>query len=243
MPPRVLVKGPVQPGDTVTLSQEDSHHILHVFRLSEGEEVWIIAPGEGIYQGILKRTGHFGATAEVKKKILGLKQEPQLELIVVMPFIKGERTAWAVQKLTEIGVTEIRFTLFKRSVVRPSSLDNKLKRLNRIAMEAVKQSLRVRIPHIEFFDNLEVSTKGLRGVLLDPHSQTALNSTLKGFAGMNKVGLCVGPEGGLEEEEVSFLEKGGWVPARFGPRILRVETAAIAGSAVILNELGDLGCC
>jgi 16S rRNA (uracil1498-N3)-methyltransferase len=53
--------------------------------------------------------------------------------------------------------------------------------------------------------------------------------------------IVVGPEGGLHEDELHLLKQAGFVPVSFGPRILRAETAAIAGLSVVLSRLGDLG--
>jgi 16S rRNA (uracil1498-N3)-methyltransferase len=77
-------------------------------------------------------------------------------------------------------------------------------------------------------------------MLFEGDAQLTLREALKGV-NTNRIALLVGPEGGFTEGEVEDARKLGFLPVSLGPRILRTESAAIIGAALLQYELGDLG--
>jgi 16S rRNA (uracil1498-N3)-methyltransferase len=77
-------------------------------------------------------------------------------------------------------------------------------------------------------------------MLFEGEAQLTLREALKGV-NANRIALLVGPEGGFTDDEVADARKLGFLPVSLGPRILRTESAAIIGAALLQYELGDLG--
>jgi 16S rRNA (uracil1498-N3)-methyltransferase len=159
---------------------------------------------------------------------------------------KGDRLSWAVQKLTEVGADRIVVVEAPRSVRRWAGerADRLVGRLKAVAREAAKQSRRTTIPEIEgpvaWDGALEGAlADGLAVVLWEGATQGLVDALPDGVP--PGVALAVGPEGGILEEDARAAEGRGAVLASLGPNILRTETAAVAGLAVVLARYGRLG--
>jgi 16S rRNA (uracil1498-N3)-methyltransferase len=137
---------------------------------------------------------------------------------------KGERADFLIEKLTELGVTAFTPLQTARSVVHPS--DAKRDRLRRHVIEASKQCGRNVLMELRA---LASWTDLLRCDDLPGHRVLAHPGTLEPVAlpGTNTI-AAVGPEGGFTDEEVAAALTAGWVAVGLGPRLLRVETAALA---------------
>ena len=157
-----------------------------------------------------------------------------------------------VQKGTELGITEFIPIITHRVDVKLKGDFKKLDRLNRIALEAAKQSKRSIIPKvlepIDFNEVLEeINTLDL---LLVPYEnadnfgiKTLINKLRKenNIDNIKNIGILVGPEGGFEEDEIERLKDKGAYIVTLGKRILRTETAGFVATSLIQYELSDLG--
>jgi 16S rRNA (uracil1498-N3)-methyltransferase len=145
-------------------------------------------------------------------------------LEVAAPLPKGERAPFLVEKLTELGVTAFTPLETARSVVRPR--EAKLDRLERHVVEASKQCGRNVLmevgPLTTWADFVRRGDLPARRVLAHPGGAAGLAAEAVDLA------VAVGPEGGFTEEEVADALAAGWRAVALGPRILRVETAALA---------------
>ena len=150
-------------------------------------------------------------------------------LVVAAP--KPQRAGWLVEKATEVGVASIRFVNTARTprTYGPATLE----RLRRMAVAAVQQCHRARVPEVGGVHGWDEIAELLRPWagrwLLDPAGEPGR----PGPAESPSV-LLVGPEGGLEDLEREQLAEFGCRRLRLGPRALRVETAATIGSALLL---------
>ncbi len=144
-------------------------------------------------------------------------------LEVAAPLPKGDRADFLIEKLTELGVTAFTPLATARSVVRPR--DAKLERLERHVIEASKQCgrnvLMSLTPLTRWGDFLQRGDLPPRRVLAHPGGAPVPSER-------GDVVAAVGPEGGFTDEEVAAAVAAGWVMARLGRRVLRVETAALA---------------
>jgi 16S rRNA (uracil1498-N3)-methyltransferase len=222
--------------DDVTIDDDAGHHLSRVRRLRGGEAV-TAADGEGRWRPYTVVSVRPGA---VDLHALGAPVvEPQLDprLVVAFALTKGTKPDLAVQKLTELGVDGVTLLSTRRSVPRwdETREEAAVARLRRIAREAAAQCRRARLPEI---DGVRPVTE-LRGraglVVADPTGEEP--ALLPAPAGGVWV-LVVGPEGGFDPDEAAALlsaAPGGEVAARLrlGPHVLRAETAAIAGAAVL----------
>ena len=158
-----------------------------------------------------------------------------------------------VQKGTELGVVEFIPTITARVDVKLKGEFKKLDRLNRIALEASKQSKRSIVPQVKEvidFDEAMGQLKEMDLVII-PYENAedfGIKSLIKCLKNENKdinniknVGVLIGPEGGFEEDEINSLKEEGFYIVTLGNRILRTETAGFTATALIQYELGDLG--
>lgn len=162
---------------------------------------------------------------------------------------KAAKMDLIVQKCVELGVSEIIPTITDRVDVKLKGEFKKLDRLNKIALEACKQSKRTVIPEVlEPMDFKEVLEKiDELDLMVIPYENAtgygirAMVNSIEDKDSIKNVGIMVGPEGGFEESEIEALKEKGAHIVTLGPRILRTETAGFTCISLIQYELGDLG--
>jgi len=172
--------------------------------------------------------------------------ESSIEILLFQALPEKERMELIIQKTTELGVS----TIIPFQSTRSTSLeerDSKQKKSHRwqeIAIKAVQQSRRGRVPKVEAYHSFEEALELCRGeglrILLWEKEGEPLKKTLKSHL-PKKIYAMVGPEGGFTEGEVKLAKDRGFVPIKLGQRILRTETAAITLIGILQYELGDLG--
>lgn len=198
------------------------------------------AVATGVVEGVTKNQ----VRARVQERRVVPRPTPHIAVHLSAP--KGERLTWAVQKLTEIGVDSIILVEASRSVRRWWSEEKGLKsadRLQKVAREAAKQSRRAFLPAlggpVPWASAVEASTTQGLLIVLWERAEAGLRAVLPEEP-PGVVGLLVGPEGGIPEEEARAAEKEGALLASLGPTILRTETAAIVGATLALAAYGRL---
>jgi len=219
---RVLVDTIPSPGEKLILPLEEAHH-LRVRRVVPGEEVVVLDGKGGEARGRLMVSG----ALKIQEVNRVLEREPSVRLTLYIAVLKGDKMALVVQKATELGVAEIVPLLTCRSLPRPSF--SRVDRWNVIAKEALKQCGGTVLPQIYPPQPLGI-VEGPGWVLWEGERERELPRGVPGARGA----LVVGPEGGWEDEEMGFLKAQGFVPVTLGPRVLRAETAALAGAALLL---------
>lgn len=190
--------------------------------------------------------------------------ESSLEIILLQALPEKERMELIIQKVTELGTTTIIPFKSQRSITleERESKQKKAHRWQEIAIKAVQQSRRAKVPQVEpycsFHEALEFCKGEGLNILLWEKEGKSLKEILKGYSVLNppfkkgreggsvtcrsqRVYVLVGPEGGFTEEEVSIAKDKEFIPVKLGQRILRTETAAITLIGILQYELGDLG--
>ncbi len=238
-------------GDVAKIIGDDVKHIYKVLRISEGEKV-TLNNCEGIeYLGKVISVSKQEVLIEILEKLED-NNESDIKIYLFQGLPKSQKMDLIVQKGTELGITEFIPTITHRVDVKLKGEFKKLDRLNRIALEAAKQSKRSIIPKvsepIEFKEVLEKIDS--LDLLIVPYEnannfgiKTLINELRKDNATntIKSVGIFVGPEGGIEEEEIERLKDKGAHIVTLGKRILRTETAGFVATALIQYELSDLG--
>lgn len=179
--------------------------------------------------------------------------EPRAQLTLFQCTLKADKFEWVLQKGTELGVARFVPVIAERSVVRPAAvLLKKYERWRSILREAAEQSGRGAIPELAAPLDWGAALHAARGMRLLPWENTmatpgalTLSATLNGYrctpAGAPPaISLLIGPEGGITAEEAQSAQARGWRLITLGPRILRAETAALAGVALIMAHLGEM---
>jgi 16S rRNA (uracil1498-N3)-methyltransferase len=164
----------------------------------------------------------------------------EIELGVALP--KGDRQAWLVEKAVELGIAGLTPLKTQRGVAQP--VEKAIARLRRNVIEASKQCGRNRLMQIHEPRSWEEFLRGAAAadsrsemlrLLAQPGGQS-INDVLAATRGGSHVGaawLAIGPEGGFSDSEVQSAIESGWQVIDLGPRILRVETAAVLLAAVV----------
>jgi 16S rRNA (uracil1498-N3)-methyltransferase len=216
--------------DAPVVGPDDRHHLERVLRLRVGEAV-SASDGRGGFRActFAGEGGRLEPAGEVERT-------PALSPVLAVGFalVKGEKPEWIVQKLTECGVDRILPFVAERSVVRwdEAKAARNAERLQRVAVEAAMQSRRVWLPSVAPVRPFAaVVAEGGDGVVLADADGGPLSLSLS-VDGSPPV-VLVGPEGGWSAGERAAA-RGRFV--RFGPTILRAETAAVA-AGVLLSAL------
>lgn len=236
--------GAPEPGGTVILDPEDAHHALRALRIRPGDG-FTSSDGHGAVARcrVVRATGLL-VEGEVLDRVVEPAPRPAVSVLLSAP--KGERLGWAVQKLTEVGVDAIVVVEAARSVRRwdAERAGRALGRLSAVAREAAKQSRRRHLPEVlgpRPWDAALADAIG-RGpaVVLWEGAERRLADVLPEDP-PEAVAVVVGPEGGIPEEDAREAERRGAVVAGLGPQILRTETAAVVGAALVLARYRRLG--
>lgn len=236
--------GAPQPGETVILSAEDAHHAIRSLRLRPGDRFTSSDGRGGLARCRVVRASGLLLEGEVEERVGESRPLPVLRVLLAPP--KGDRLAWAVQKLTEVGADEIVLVEAARSVRRwkGERAHKAGERLEAVAREAAKQSRRRFLPEVsgpvEWDAALgEALGNGLTVVLWERAHDGLLGILPE--EPPERLGLVVGPEGGIPEEAAMAAGDRGALLASLGPNVLRTETAAVVATAVTLARYGRLG--
>ncbi len=226
---------------------EDVKHIYKVLRIEEGQKIIINdlqgSEFEGVIEEITKQRVKVRLEAE-----LSLNNESPLKLYLYQGMPKAAKMDLVVQKNTELGVKAIIPVITSRTDVVVKGEYKKLDRLQRIALEASKQSKRTIIPDVREPIDFKSMLEQLKGMdLIAVPYENADNYGVKAMAreiqgkSIENVAVVIGPEGGFEEGEIEELKAMGAHILTLGPRILRTETAGFTIAALLQYVLGDLG--
>ncbi|MGR2753513.1 16S rRNA (uracil(1498)-N(3))-methyltransferase [Agromyces arachidis] len=228
----------VAAGDEVVLAGDEARHAVTVARVRVGERA-AVGDGRGrIVSGTV--TAAEPRRLELVVDAVRDEPEPSPRLTLVQALAKGDRDELAVQAATELGVDRIVPWSARRSVSRwegPKAEKGRA-RWTAIVREAVKQSIRSRIPSVEpvaATRELPARLQGERMLLLVPGAETPLGGIRHDG---RDLALVVGPEGGMDPAEIERLVEAGGEPVRLGESVLRTSTAGPAAIAVLSVALG-----
>ena len=221
------------------LTGDERRHLADVLRARPGDRV-ILCQNDGTdYIFEITAFDRTSVTLTFVEQHIN-PTEPDLYLCAYIALLKGDKTELEVQKLTELGVRRIYPFVCDRTV----KASERSERLRRAAHEASKQCGRAIIPDIA-----EIGT--FAGMLEELSDYDSVVFAYEGAYGKGpsidevvrgnekRIALIVGPEGGFSDDEVAAAARAGWKGVTLGKRILRAETAAIAGAAVIMQLCGE----
>ena len=228
-------------GSTVSLRDDEAHHLKTVLRLSTGTSVELFDGLGSIYLATIQTT-----TPTVTLEILSREtaQPVMPELHVAQGVLQGKKMDFLVQKASELGVSRITPFHSQHTTLRNPS-EKKLDRWQKIAFEASKQCRRAHPLQVMPLTALEqlISTgpeSSLKLILWEHEKEKSLKK-LKGLDRATSLFIIIGPEGGFSAEEIQQCKKAGFIPVSMGDRILRAETASLSVMAIVQFISGNLG--
>ena len=237
-------------GEVLALGEDESRHV-RALRLEQGARIQLTDGDGSLWLG---RLAEGGRTATC---VLESALRPAVALPVDLAFGVGNKAhvMWLIEKATEMGVGRLvpLESERTRSVADAGRSPAFWSKAERRAISAMKQSGGAWLPELEppralvdYADRVAVSDgRGASGTTLRVRldgSGDGLRRGLDPWAGTGRLELLVGPEGGWSDGEVALLDGAGFRAASLGPLVLRFETAAIAGLAVVAQQvLGRAG--
>jgi 16S rRNA (uracil1498-N3)-methyltransferase len=234
MADRYFVESPIV-SDRATLIGDEAHHLLHVMRAKAGQQATLFDGSGAEFLARVESLGRSEVQLSVVERIERDRESP-LELTLAVALPKGDRQRWLVEKAVELGVSRLVPLETTRGVAQP--IDKALARLRRTVIEASKQCGRNRLLEVAAsqpfaaYCQSDCQPDSLR-VLAHPAGETTLHEVLRDRPEIRSLAAAIGPEGGWTDEESGLAHAHGWHSVRLGPRILRVETAALAIAAVV----------
>ena len=214
---------------------DDARHLTRVLRVEPGQVFELSDNSRAYLAEVAEARGD-----RVSFRVLEPLESPPLpvHLTLCAGLIKFDRFEWMVEKATELGVTRILPVEAARSEKGLLEASRKRQeRWARVAREASQQSRRVTAPEIlpalRFAPSLATEA-GLRYFLEESSAPPLLTALPSIRSAGDRVALLVGPEGGWTEDERRAAAAAGWQPVSLGPTVLRAETAAAAGLAILL---------
>ena len=227
--------------ESARLTGAEAHHLLHVMRAAVGTELAVFDGQGAEFRAEVVRTGRGEVEIRVLQRIEVDRELPvRITLGVALP--KGDRQRWLIEKAVELGVARVVPLITQHGVAQPT--DSALTRLQRAVIEASKQCGRNRLAEICPAEPFEAFvTKAPHDavrLLAQPGGDKAWSTIVRGPLRETKsILLAVGPEGGFADDEVTAAATAGWSIVDLGPRILRVETAALALMSLVACLAGS----
>ncbi len=236
--------------ENICITGEDAHHIVRVLRMKVGDLITIVSKTDG-QAGTATITGIKENYVEVTLNELDSgNNESPVQLILAQALPKSDKMDYIIQKAVELGVTKIipLETEFCITHYDASKKQQRQQRWQKIAAEAAKQCGRNIVPVVEaicsltdFLVSLPANSSEQLVIMLYEKATGRGLKQVFNQQSMQSFVLLVGPEGGFSNNEAELCRKYGAEIVTLGPRILRTETAAVVGVAVVMYHFGDIG--
>jgi 16S rRNA (uracil1498-N3)-methyltransferase len=240
--PRFYCPPPIPDTDVFYLPADAAHHASRVLRLREGESMQIFDGQGSEYHGVLSKIS--GKNVLVTNLIrIEVNRESPLQVLLAQALSSNEKMDWVIQKATELGVAEIQPLATERSVAKlsPERAAKRTEHWQQVAISACEQCGRNILPVIHAPLDIMVwlqlmRTSDASKFILLPQGTASLRTQPKP---QGMAALLIGAEGGFTMAESNSALLCGFTPISLGARVLRTETAAVAGLSSMQTLWGD----
>jgi 16S rRNA (uracil1498-N3)-methyltransferase len=237
--PRFHVASPLRPSATIVLDAPTTRHI-HALRLRSADQI-ILFNGDG-HEAVaeLIEIAKRGAIVRVQGES-AVDRESPLDITLAQGICAAERMDLVIQKATELGVTRIIPVVTSRTIMRLSDERQERRETHwrNVAIAACEQCGRNRIPDVAPSIRFDAFIAGLPAAALRIATSPDGEDRLRSLAPAASILVFIGPEGGIAKDERELLADRDFRFVRFGPRVLRTETAPLAILATIQALWGD----
>lgn len=225
-------------GPYATLSTEESKHCVRVLRMTTGDELWVTS-GDGVMcRARVSDPDDKACEVEIVERMADYQRRPFHLHLAVAPTKNTARLEWLVEKAVEIGVDRITPVICDHS----ERGNQKIDRLEKIALSAMKQSLKALKPEIDqpvklidFIKDQQDSAATKLVCYCSGDERHTLHELYQ--AGQDAL-VLIGPEGDFSTKEIETALQTGFLPVTLGSCRLRTETAGLY-AVTVLNFLND----
>lgn len=234
--PRLFVVGPLAEGVSVAIEGTQAHYLAKVMRAANGDAVILCDDLTGEWAAEVTAVGKRDLSLVVKSRLRPREDVPDFTLCAAL--LKKDRFDLVLEKATELGVRSIQPVLTRRCVADKLNLV----RAQALVTEAAEQCARTALPQVSAPMKLDAMLKNweVDRRLLFADETGGEPAAAAFFTHPGPAALLIGPEGGFDDSERAAIRAlPNAVPISLGPRILRGETAAIAGTALWMATCGD----
>ena len=231
--------------DAAELRGDTAEHLARVLRAEPGQ-LYELSDGRELWLARIERVSRNEVDFALVERLPAV--EPRLTITLLLSIVKMDRFEWAIEKATELGVSEIIPLAAERSErALVAAASKRAERWERILRESAQQSRRLRAPELRAIEPPQAAFRasgdaGLRVMLSERAEAPSLRDSVPVRAASgsapNAVTLAIGPEGGWTDAEFDAANLAGFVEASLGQNILRTETAVCAALAAIVFALG-----
>ncbi len=235
---RLFVEAPLAGGREMTLDKPQSHYLANVLRMEAGAPLLLFNGRDGEWRATIARA-HKTATMLTLLDQSRPQTPPSVITYAFAP-LKSARLDYMVQKAVEMGAGRLQPVLTHHTQVTRVNVE----RMRANVREAAEQCGLLRLAEVAQPLSLEAFLIGREGaadhlLMCDERAEAPALTILQGLAPSGPATLIVGPEGGFSSDERERLMVAGAARLSLGPRILRADTAAVAGLALVQAVLGD----
>ncbi|MCA9279358.1 MAG: 16S rRNA (uracil(1498)-N(3))-methyltransferase [Phycisphaeraceae bacterium] len=229
---------PHEPGAVVRIEGDEAKHAVRSKRLEVGHVVQLLDGAGTIAQCVIHeiiKDKKLGWIVDVKIEHIAQHERLTPKLHVIAAGAKGDRLEHMIDGLSQVGVASWHSLVSIRTVVEPR--EGKLDRLRRVAEESCKQSGRpwlMDIGDLLAFEDVADTFPDAHIVIADASGTCYADIAPPNTS--HPIVLLIGPEGGWDERELQYAREQNWAVVSFGHHIMRIETAAVAASAIILDH-------
>lgn len=224
-------------GDTYTLNEKESKHIIRVLRMAKGSSIRLIDGKGNLFEGLIRNPDYKKCTIDITGIIRDFEKRNYKLHIAISPLKNQDRFEWFIEKSVEIGIDEVT-PLICKNTEKPGI---KRERIDNLIISAMKQSLKAAKPVINdacLFDDF--ITRNFKGRRLISHCNAshARKKISEVYSINEDVLILIGPEGDFSEEEINSAVANNFEQVHLGSSRLRTETAGIAAchSIYFINQ-------
>lgn len=220
-----------QIGKLASIVGAELHHLAHVMRIKENEEIELVNGKGALASAKVLRIDK----KQAELKIISLEKHEigPPRLLLAFPLMRPSKMEWVIEKGTELGADS--FQIYPAQFSEKESLSaNQLERLRTISISAMKQSGRLTLPAIQILSDLG-EIWPFSGTLcfgdVDPNAPYLWDLEIR-----FPILFVTGPERGFSQAELKLLSQKASIGVRIHPNILRAETAPLAALALLSSR-------
>lgn len=217
----------------------EHNHIKNVMRMKIGDEIILVCGDAFDYIAEITSISKGDTEVFVREKYENIFN-PVSNVTVFQALVKSDNMSLIVQKLTELGVKT--FVPFESEFITSKDKFGKSSKLQDISNQSVKQckrSIPMKVEKTKTFNEMIECLKSFDLVVFANECETKSSLRTIDFSAVNKIAIIVGSEGGFSQSEIEKLNIYNVKSVSLGKRILRAETAVIALTSVVMNNLGE----